>query len=234
MPLAVSRATCFSEAAFDGTQTIEGVTAELVNPPSLKQIQRVWRNGNIPLVIDPEASVEKITKPDVIVDARMLKQEVDSRLNDAPMMIGIGVGFYAGRNVHAVIESNHSNNLGKVILEGEAENDTGLPVAIAGLTSGRVLWADEPGIFTTSKKIGDSVAQDEVVGYIDHKPLKAPVNGMLRGLLRNGVKTTIKTKLVEVDPVNEKAICFDIRDKFRAIGGGVLEAILMKFNQPKV
>ncbi|MDP2917795.1 MAG: selenium-dependent molybdenum cofactor biosynthesis protein YqeB [Dehalococcoidia bacterium] len=232
-PLAVCRGTCFSEAVFDGTKTIEGVTAELV-PVSMEQVYRVWRSGNIPIVVDPELSIKPKITPDVLVDAIMAKRETGIRITDAPLVIGVGPGFSAGKNVHLVIESNHSNNLGKVILSGEAEADTGEPVAIAGLTRERVLWAPEAGVFTTSKAIGDLVEADEVIAYIDEIPLKAPLSGMLRGLLRSGVKVLRNTKLIEVGPpVNDKSICLDIRDKIRAISGGVLEAIMMSLNTPE-
>lgn len=234
-PLAVSRGTCFSEAVFDGTKTIEGVTAELV-PVSLEKVYWVWRNGNIPVLVDPDLTIKAKINPDVLVDAVMAKRETAIRITDAPLVIGVGPGFSAGKNVHLIVESNNGNNLGKVIFSGEAEPDTGEPVAISGLTKERVVWAPDAGVFTTNKQIGDSVELDEVVGYLDELPLKAPVGGMLRGLLRNGVKVLGNTKLIEVHPINEESvyflrpICFVIRDKMRAIGGGVLEAIMMSLN----
>ena len=228
-PLAVSRGTTFSEAVFDGIKTIEGETAEFV-PVSPEEIYEVWGRGNIAIVIDPEASIKHEIKPDVLVDATIAKRNIGTKITDAPLVIGAGTGFYAGRDVHIVVETNHSNNLGRVILEGEAESDTGTPVAIGGLTKERVIWAPRAGIFTTDREIGDRVDVHQIVGRIEDQPLEAPVSGMLRGLLRNGVKVSKNTKLVEVDPVNGSAVCYDIRDKMRAIGGGVIEAIMLKFN----
>ena len=165
-----------------------------------------------------------------MVDATIAKRNIGTKITDAPLVIGAGTGFYAGRDVHIVVETNHSNNLGRVILEGEAESDTGTPVAIGGLTKGRVIWAPRAGIFTTDREIGNRVDAHQIVGRIEDQPLEAPVSGMLRGLLRNGVKVSKNTKLVEVDPVNGSAVCYDIRDKMRAIGGGALEAIMLKSN----
>ena len=122
-PLAVSRGTTFSEAVFDGTKVIEGVRAELVSS-SPEEIYKVWRQGNIPIVIDPEVSVKEKIQLDVLVDATMAKRNTGTKITDAPLVIGVGPGFYAGRDVHMVIESNHSNNLGGIILEGEGEKDT--------------------------------------------------------------------------------------------------------------
>jgi len=228
-PLAVSRGTTFSEAVFDGVKTIERVAAELV-PTSPEEIEKVWQKGNIPIVIDPEASIKDKIKPDVLVDATMAKRNIGTKMTDAPLVIGVGPGFYAGRDVHIVVETNHSKNLGKVILEGEAEKNTGAPVAISGLTKERVVWAPKAGIFTTDREIGDSVAVREVVGWVGDQPLEAPISGILRGLLRNGVGVSEGTKLIEIDPVNDRDICFEIADKVRVIGAGVFKAIMLKFN----
>ena len=173
--------------------------------------------------------IDKI-KPDVLVDATMAKRNIRTRITDVPLVIGMGPGFYAGRDVHIVVETNHSNNLGRVILEGEAERDTGTPVAIGGLTKERVIWAPQAGIFATDREIGDSVVAGEVTGRVGDLPLEAPISGMLRGLLRNGVTVSKGSKLIEVDPVNDRAICNFITDKMRTIGDGVLEAIMLRFN----
>ncbi len=228
-PRAVSRGTTFSEAVFDGVKTIMGVKAELV-PASPEEIYRVWQQGNIPIVIDPEASIKEKIKPDVLVDAIVAKQNTGTKIIDAPLVIGLGPGFYAGRDVHIVVETNHSRNLGRVILEGEAERNTGIPVAIGGLTKERVVWAPQAGIFTTNREIGDSVVAHQIVGQVGDVPLEAPIGGMLRSLLRDGVRVSKGSKLIEIDPVNDRAICNFIADKMRKIGEGVVEAIMLKYN----
>ncbi len=144
--LAVSRGTCFSEAVFDGVKVVEGVTAELVSA-ELEEINRVWQQGNIPLLIDPEALIKDKIKPDVLIDATMAKRNTCTDMADAPLVIGMGTGFYAGRDVHLVVETNHSYNLGRVILEGEAEENTATPVGISGLTKEMVIWAPQAGHF---------------------------------------------------------------------------------------
>lgn len=228
-PLAVSRGTTFSEAIFDGSKTIEDVTAELV-PASVAAIRKSWLRGNIPLVIDPAAAIKDRLEPDVLIDATMAKRNRGTKISDAPLVIGMGPGFGAGHDVHIVVETNHSNNLGKVILEGEAETNTGTPVGIGGLGKERVVWAPQAGTFTTNMEIGDPVLAGEKIGAVDSLSLVAPIGGMLRGLVRNGVQVSKGDKLIEVDPVNNSDICYAIRDKMRAIAGGVLEAVMMKFN----
>jgi len=232
-PLAVSRETCFSEAVYDTVKVVEGLKAERTLP-NLEGIYRVWRNANIPIVVDPELAVKPLLKPDVLVNAMMLKRKTSTKITDAPLVIGIGPGFVAGEDAHLVVESNNSNNLGKVIVEGEAEADTGKPVEIGGLSKERVIWAEDAGVFTTTKNIGDAILANDIIGNIGETPLPAPISGMLRGLLRNEVKVLAGAKLVEIDPVNDKSVCFSIRDKMRAIAGGVLEAIMMSLNSGEV
>lgn len=229
-PLAVSRGTAFSEAVFDGVKTIEGVTAELASA-SPEDINRAWSQGNIPVVIDPVASVREQLKPDVLVDATMAKRNTGTKITDAPLVIGAGPGFCAGSDVHIVVETNHSNNLGRLIREGEAEPNTGVPVDIGGLTKERVIWAPQAGIFTSSQEIGNTVVAHQTIGWVGNSPLAAPISGILRGLIRSGVSVSKGDKLIEVDPVNDRAVCYTIRDKVRVVAGGVLEAIMMMSHQ---
>ena len=228
-PIAVTRGTTFSEAVFDSVKEIMEVKAEFV-PTQQEDIYRVWQQGNIPIIIDPEVSIKDKIKPDVLVDAIMAKRKTSTKITDAPVVIGIGPGFYAGRDVHIVVESNHSHNLGKVIIEGEAEKNTGTPVPIGGLTKERVIWSPKAGIFNSNKKIGDSVVAGEIIAYVGDQPLQAPISGMLRGLIRSGVRVLKGSKLIEVDPVHDSIICNFITDKMMAIGEGVFQAIMLKFN----
>ncbi len=225
-PLAVSRGTAYSEAIFEGKKTIQTVTAELV-PPSVAEVQRVWGKGNIPLIIDPGASIKEKLKPDVLVDAIMAKQPTGTKITDAPLVIGVGPGFYAGKDVHIVVESNDGPNLAKLIFDGEAEKNTGSPIAVGGLGRERVVWAPQAGIFVhRDREIGDPVEAGQVIADVDDIPLKAPISGNLRGIIRNGVRVSQGCKLIEIDQVNEPKTFYSIRRKIWDIGGGVAEAII--------
>ncbi len=149
-------------------------------------------------------------------------------LNDAALVIGIGPGFTAGEDVHMVIEMAENNNLGKVIIEGNAAEADEKPAA--GLAAEQAVQSADAGVFKTEKNIGDVVLAGDVVGQFNDEPLKAPVSGVLRGLLRNESKVLANTRLFEIDPVNDKSVCFNIRHTKRAVAGGVLEAILMSLN----
>jgi xanthine dehydrogenase accessory factor len=227
-PLAVSRGVAFCEAVYDGEKEVEGITARRVE--SGLDILKMWREGRIPVIVDPETSVRKTLKPEVLVDAIMAKKNLGTKIGHAPLVIGLGPGFRAGKDVHVVVETSNSERQGRVILKGEAEADTGIPVAIQGLTTERALHAAEDGLFQSDRDIGEMIGAGEVVASVAGEPVKAEIGGIIRALLRSGVEVTKGTKLGEIDPTGNIEDCYTIRPRMRAIAGGVLEAIMMRYN----
>ena len=223
-PLAVRREVAFSEAVYQGSKEVGGVTTRLVE--GLIGIQESWQQNELPLLIDPDAGIKNVLNPDVIVDATMVKRNLGTSPADALLVIGLGVGFEAGKDTHIVIETNRGHNLGRVIRHGKAELNTGIPGEISGFTVERVLRAPVAGIVTTSFNIGDHVQKGQTVATVDSIPLTAQLDGVIRGLLHNGLEVTANTKVSDIDPRGVQDYCFTISDKARAIGGGVLEAIL--------
>lgn len=227
-PLAVRRGVSFCEAVFAGRKEIEGLVGKLVS--GREEILRSWENGEAPVIIDPECAIRKILSPDVVVDAILAKRNTGTALSDAPLVIGLGPGFRAGRDVHFVIETNRGHHLGRVIEEGEAEADTGIPGDIGGYTWERVLRAPVGGRFRGKKQIGDRIEEGEIVADVEGVPLKASISGVLRGILHDGLPVVPNMKVADVDPRALRENCLTVSDKARAIAGGVLEAILIKYN----
>ncbi len=227
-PMAVSRGVAFCEAIYNKEKEVEGIVARRV--ASTIEIAEVWRQNKLPIMVDPEASLKDILRPQALVDAIMAKRNLGTHIGDASLVIGLGPGFRAGKDVDIVVETNNSERLGRVILKGRTEKDTAVPVASGGLTFERVLHAPSGGMFLTNKKIGDAVAAGEVVASVAEQPVKAKIGGVLRALLRSKIKVEKGTKLGEIDPSGDREACFTIRPRVRAIAGGVLEAILMRFN----
>jgi xanthine dehydrogenase accessory factor len=228
-PLAINRGSSFSEAIFETSKIVEGVTAER-SLPNLEQIYKVWRNGNMPIVADAELSIKPLLKPDVLINAMMLKRKTNTNLSDASLVIGIGPGFVAGDDVHMVVESHSGINLGKALVEGSAEDEPDLSSGTDNQTGERMIWAEDAGVFSTQKNIGDTVLTDDVIGLLNDIPIKSPLSGIIRGILRDEMKVLSNTRLVNIDPKSDKPVCFVIRDRMRAVAGGVLEAIMMSMN----
>lgn len=228
-PQAVRRQVAFCEAVHHGSKEVEGVLAKLVSNPD--EIEAAWRDGTIPLMVDPETRIKLIIKPDVLIDAIIAKKNTGVNITDAPLVIGLGIGFYAGRDVHIVIETNRGHNLGRVILNGEAEADTGAPGVIGGYSRERVFRAPKEGQFKTSKDIGEYVKAGDIVAIVDDYPVKVEIDGIIRGILADGTIVYKGMKAGDVDPRGKKEYCYTISDKGRTIAGGVLEAILSFFNK---
>ncbi len=227
-PQAVRREVAFSEAVFDLEQEVEGVTAKRVDSPD--QIHDVWKEGKIPVLTDPEATVKDFIKPDVLIDATLAKRNLGTKMTDAPLVIGLGPGFHAGRDVHLVIETNRGHNLGRIFANGEAEPNTGIPGSIDGYAEERVIRAPKDGTFKALMKIGEAVRGDGKVGIIGNVEVRSRIGGVIRGLLRDGTEVWKGMKLGDVDPRGMKAHCDTISDKARTISGGVLQAMLEHFN----
>ena len=228
-PLAVRRAVSFCEAVFAGRTKVEGLVGKRVS--GREEIQRCWENGEVPVLIDPGCTVRKVLSPDVLVDAILAKRNTGTAKGDAPLVIGLGPGFRAGRDVHIVIETNRGHRLGRVIEEGEAEPDTGIPGDVGGYTWERVLRAPVGGKFLGKKRIGDHIEKGEVVAEVEDVPLKATISGVLRGILHDGLTAEPNMKVADVDPRAARENCLTVSDKARAIAGGVLEAVMRKYNQ---
>lgn len=228
-PMAVRREVAFCEAVCDGQKEVEGLAAQRVEIPS--EIQGTWAQGRIPVIVDPECGIRRTLHPDVLVDAIIAKRNLGTRLDDAPLVIALGPGFVAGRDAHYVIETNRGHHLGRILGSGEAEPNTGRPGEIAGVSEERVLRAPVAGTFQGKKRIGDRVEAGEDVALVEETPLLSRIGGVLRGLLRDGLQVHQGMKVGDVDPRGVREYCFTISEKARAIGGGVLEAILRVYNK---
>ena len=228
-PLAVRRRVSFCEAIYEGEIEVSGVMA--VSAGDVSGVQQAWEEGEIAVVVDPQWSLLDKLRPQVLIDAILAKKNLGTRLDEAPLVVGLGPGFRAGIDCHMVIETNRGHNLGRVILAGAAEANTGIPGEIGGYTQERVLRAPGDGTFTSPLDIGRLVRQGERVGMVDGREVGAGIAGIIRGLLRSGTEVQEGVKLGDIDPRGEAAYCGTISDKSLAIGGAVLEAILRVYNR---
>jgi len=229
-PLAVRRQVSFCEAVYEGRHTVEGVDALKVD--SSAQAHAAWSLGAIAVLIDPDWNALRDLRPDVCVDAILAKKNLGTALSDAPLVIGLGPGFVAPRDVHMLIETNRGHHLGRVITTGGAEKNTGIPGKIDGFTVERVLRSPQDGCFEALLAIGDLVKQGDSVGSVGTAMVRAHVDGVVRGLIRSGTQVTKGFKLGDIDPRGNIEHCATISEKARAIAGSVLEAILRVYLAP--
>ncbi len=230
-PLSVRRLVSFSEAVYEGQTTVEDITARLVNSDRL---QAVLDAGEIPVLVDPEADLTNQISFFAVVDARLIKSPPQPLPVHVPLHIGLGPGFYAGRDCQAVIETRRGHTLGRVYWTGSTAPDSGQPDG----NPRRVLRAPSDGTVIAHERIGEHVHEGELVAEIKGREARtqvfSPFTGVLRGLLRDGMQVTCGLKLGDVDPRDEPSMCRLVSDKALAVGGGVLEALLVSRQIPKI
>lgn len=229
-PTSIRRTVCFSEAIFNGEMSIEELKS--IHVKNEEEIYNAWGNDKIPVIIDPRGAYIDKLKPIVLVDAIIAKKNTGMSRDLAPITIAIGPGFEAGKDVDIVIESNRGHNLGRLIFSGYADENTGNPGNIEGFTIERVLYSTCEGIFKSNHKIGDVVKKGDVVASVNGEKIYSKIDGLIRGLIRNDTLVTEGFKVGDVDPrVNQINNCYTISDKARAIGGAVLEAVMISKNK---
>lgn len=248
-PLVIRRGAALAAAIYDGAIELEGTRGERIERAAAAD--RVWAADQLPVLIDPDRSGAAQLQPAVIVDAIMAKRNTGTRLADAPIVIALGPGFTAGVDCHAVVETQRGHNLGRVYYRGAAAADTGTPGQLGGEAARRVLRAPIAGVFYAQQKIGARVKSGDVIGRViavdgaltdsaarrlaladrdASRPLgtalRAKIDGVVRGLLRDGLSVDAGLKVADVDPRADVSACFTVSDKAWAVGGGVLEAAL--------
>ncbi|MBP8685016.1 MAG: EF2563 family selenium-dependent molybdenum hydroxylase system protein [Synergistaceae bacterium] len=221
-PLVVRRTVSAASAVFDGSTVIEDM--EAVRIDSLNDFS--FDRSRISVLVDPEGESISILKPDILVDAIMAKRNLGTNKEMAPLVIGIGPGFSAPGDVDAVIETKRGHWLGRVIRNGSAIPNTGVPGLIKGYTIERLLRSPGEGYVIPVKSIGDSVIPGDVVAHVEGLPVCSQIEGIVRGLIHPSVKVKKGLKIGDIDPRGEREHCFSITDKALAIAGGVLEVIM--------
>lgn len=224
LPTSIRRTVCFSEAIREGHFRVEDVSASLAR--TIDEIPEILSRGEIAVLIDPKAECVPLLQPGAVVDAILAKRNLGTALTDAPIVIGVGPGFTAGEDCHAVVETQRGHNLGRVIRTGPAAPNSGIPGNISGFTTERILRAPTDGVFTEIRHIGDLVEKGETVAEVNGQPITAAIRGTIRGLLPTGTVVYKGMKSGDVDPRGVLDNCYTVSDKARAVGGGVLEAIL--------
>ena len=224
-PLTVRRTVAFSEAIHTGRCQVEGIAAVLARD-GRHALELLSGSDVIPVLIDPACMCLEAIRPDVVVDAILAKRNVGTSMDMAPIVIGVGPGFTAGEDCHAVVETMRGHTLGRAIYQGSALPNTNIPGLIGGYGGERVLRAPADGIFTRILDIGDEVQPGDIAGTVNGQPMKCTIGGVVRGILPSGTPVHRGMKSGDVDPRCQPEYCTTASDKALAVGGGALEAIL--------
>ena len=228
-PTVIRLPVSFARAVYEGKAIVEEIEAVLI--PSWEKAKDTIKQGKIPVLIDPKGSCIKKLSPIVLVDAILAKRNLGTKIDQAPLVIGLGPGFTAGEDVEVVIETERGHKLGRVLYQGQAAPDTGIPGEVGGESNRRLLRAPAEGKIIPLRKIEDLVKEGEVIAEVEGIPLKAEISGVLRGLIYPQSWVTKGMKIGDIDPRGIKEYCFTVSDKARSIGGAVLEAVCTYLNK---
>ena len=230
-PSAIRRNVAFCEAVYQGAQTVEDMTCYFAE--SLEQAEALLREGKLAVLVDPMGESISRLKPLAVVDAILAKKNLGTNRDMAPITVALGPGFTAGVDVDAVVETKRGHHLGRVLWGGSAAANTGIPGILGGFGKERVIHCPAKGILRNVKHITDTVSQGDIIALVETEngpvPVKATLDGLLRGLIRDGYPVNAGFKIADIDPrAEEYNNCFTISDKARCIAGGVLEAVLQR------
>ena len=225
-PLTIRRTVALSSAVTDGEVSVQGMRGVLAGSPI--EAAEMTGRGDVAVLVAPELAGLGPLRPDVVVDARLAKRNIDTSIGDADVVIGLGPGFTAGVDCHAVVETMRGHRLGRVMWSGSALPDTGTPAELGGRAADRVLRAPASGEVVWHAGIGDQVAAHQLLAEVGGVAVGAPFDGVLRGAIRPGSTVPQGLKIGDVDARGDPAACWEISDKSLAVGGGVLEAVLTR------
>ena len=230
-PSAIRRNVAFCEAVYRGKQTVEDMTC--YRAESLEQAKMLLREGKLAVLVDPAGKSIPELQPLAVVDAILAKKNLGTNRAMAPITVALGPGFTAGFDVDAVVETKRGHDLGRVLWSGSAAPNTGIPGIIGGYGKERVIHSPAKGILRNVKHITDKVSKGETIAVVETEtgpvPVEATLDGILRGLIRDGYPVNAGFKMADIDPrADEYNNCFTVSDKARCIAGGVLEAILQR------
>lgn len=225
-PLAVRRTVSLATAVIEGKVEVEDLEGVLVD--SVDEAMRISAEGTIPVMVSP--TIPSLARS-IVVDARLAKRNLDTSIEQAALVVALGPGFVAGVDCHAVVETMRGHHLGRVIWEGRAAPDTGVPGVVGGVSENRVLRADTEGEVRWDVEIGDHVTEGQRLGRISDREVMANTDGVVRGLITTSTLVSAGLKLGDIDPRGDRVACFEISDKSLSVGGGVLEAVLTWLNR---
>ncbi|MDD3219945.1 MAG: selenium-dependent molybdenum cofactor biosynthesis protein YqeB [Lachnospiraceae bacterium] len=230
-PTTIRRKVAFSEAVFEKVASVEGMTGILVR--SLEEALDKVVSGKPVILVDENCECLEHYHPDILIDAIIAKKNLGTNLTMASLTIALGPGFAAGVDVDYVVETQRGHDLGRIIEEGYAAKNTGVPGIIGGYGIERVIHAPVAGLFKSCAKIGDYVTEGQIIGTItDEKSGKetdvpASISGILRGIIRDDMFLFKGLKMADIDPrKEEQKNCFTISDKARCLAGSVLELVV--------
>lgn len=224
MPISIRRTVAYAQAVFQGEMTVQGIKGVKVD--HAEEIMEAWEKKEIPVIVDTDCQILREIPVDVLIDAIMARKNTGTTKGMATITIATGPGFVASEDVDIVIETKKGHDLGRLIFEGTAEPETGIPGESEGVDSNKVINAPAEGAIKTHVDIGDVVKKGQLVAEIGNYRILAQNSGIVRGIIHDGSVVWKGLKIAEIDSEVTSEQCQRLSQRSRDIAGGVLEAVM--------
>lgn len=248
-PNFIRRKVCYGAAIYEGEVNLEESISKFIG--NLKEektevfanLEKCFNENKIPVIVDENMEILNVIKTQcsseykvvAVIDAIIAKRNLGMKNDLAPITIALGPGFCAGKDVDIVVETMRGHNLARLIFQGEAIPNTGVPGLIGGEAELRVMHSPADGILKIVRDIGEIVEKNQVIATVDDTQVIATISGLIRGMITDGLYVKKGLKICDIDPRKEEyKNCFTISDKARSLGGGALEAFLCMRNKKNV
>ncbi len=223
MPPVIRRKMAFHDALFDDAISIAGITAKRADT----SLEIRAELGREPAVIVTELGLLDLIvlrALDILVDARMHKYAATPDLRRlARLAIGLGPGCSGGINCDVAIETRPGKT-GRILQQGYTDAPDETARRLGNSWGDRFVRAEVAGRWHSAVDIGTRVYKNFVVGHLGNLPVRAPFDGFLRGVVRDGSEVPAGVKLLEIDPRGRRASWSGLDARAQTIAKAVMKA----------
>jgi xanthine dehydrogenase accessory factor len=223
-PPVIRREMAFHDVLFGDAAEVDGV-ASMRADEGMQIFRALWNPDGVVVTCLGLLDLLALRTVDVLVDARMQKRQVTPDLRGlAKLTVGLGPGFSANTNCDVAIETRPAKN-GTIVHRGWTDQADGIASTLGGAGSERFVYAPTQGRWHTPVEIGTRVFKDFLLGHLSGTPVRAPRDGILRGIVRDGSEVPAGVKLLEIDPRGRHAQWTGIDQRGRTIAQATMNAL---------
>lgn len=221
-PPVIRRKMAFHDVLFGDAVVLDNIEGQLVES-ALEFFEALRTGEGVAVTLLQLHDLIALRTPNVLIDARMQKYRTTPDWRHiAPMTIGLGPNFVVGENCDIAIETKPARS-GRLILHGATEQADHIAQPLGDAGQERFAYAGRAGLWHTAVEIGVRVFKGFVVGRLDGLPVRAPIDGVVRGVARDGARIPRGVKLLEIDPRGRAAQWTGIDPRSKRIAMAVLD-----------
>ena len=223
-PPVIRRKMAFHDVLFGESLEVDGVAGERVDN-GVQLFNRLRDPDGVLVTGLGLLDLLAVRTVEVLIDARMQKHQITPDLRRlARLTVGLGPGFCTSTNCDVAIETRPAR-IGTIVRHGWTEEADGVASPLGELGSERFVYSPAPGRWHTPVEIGSRVFRNFVLGHLSGVPMRAPRDGILRGIVRDGSEVPAGVKLLEIDSRGRDAQWTGIDRRGRAIAEATMRAI---------